>query len=301
MQRNNSGLRHIFLVTICIFGMATGLLSEEQTAFKTVVWAPSQLASGSPFLLTVTLGGPASALHGKWFDRELEFFQARAGNAWYTLAGVDVETEPGTYPLALEATLQDGKVLRTARDIRIGPANYKTTTLRVPEKFVAPPPEALKQIALDKEIKDHAFAHHTLSPEWSGDFLPPVHALATDSFGTRRTFNGKLASIHRGMDYRAQSGTAVMAANTGSVVLARKLYFEGNCVVIDHGQQFMTLYMHLSRIEVAEGDKVRKGQRIGLSGATGRVTGPHLHFAVHWQNAYLDPAKLLQLKLTNLP
>ena len=92
----------------------------------------------------------------------------------------------------------------------------------------------------------------------------------------------------------------VMAANAGTVVLAQELFYEGNCVILDHGQQFMTLYMHLSHMEVAAGDTVKQGQEVGLSGATGRATGPHLHVAVRWQGAYLDPAQLWKLPLPYL-
>jgi murein DD-endopeptidase MepM/ murein hydrolase activator NlpD len=99
------------------------------------------------------------------------------------------------------------------------------------------------------------------------------------------------------MDFRAATGTPVKAANSGTVVLARKLYYEGNCVVIDHGLGLYTISMHFSRIDVHEGQKVNQGDQLGLSGATGRVTGPHLHWAVRWQGAYLDPAKLLRMNL----
>jgi murein DD-endopeptidase MepM/ murein hydrolase activator NlpD len=125
-----------------------------------------------------------------------------------------------------------------------------------------------------------------------------VTAPATDSFGTRRVFNGKLASVHKGMDFRAATGTRVHAGNSGVVVLARPLYYEGNCVIVDHGLGLWTISMHLSRIDVKEGQHVVTGELLGLSGATGRVTGPHLHWAVRWQDAYLDPAKLLRLDLS---
>jgi murein DD-endopeptidase MepM/ murein hydrolase activator NlpD len=113
----------------------------------------------------------------------------------------------------------------------------------------------------------------------------------------RRMYNGKLASVHKGMDFRAAIGTRVRAGNSGMVVLARPLYYEGGCVVIDHGLGLFTISMHLSRIDVHEGQHVSMGERIGLSGATGRVTAPHLHWAVRWQDAYLDPAKLLKMNL----
>ena len=102
------------------------------------------------------------------------------------------------------------------------------------------------------------------------------------------------------MDFRAHAGTPVRAGNSGVVVLARPLYFEGNCVAIDHGMGLYTISMHLSRIDVHEGERVAKGQLVGLSGATGRVTGPHLHWAVRWRGAYLDPAKLLRMDLNGV-
>jgi len=135
-------------------------------------------------------------------------------------------------------------------------------------------------------------------PLWTSSFRAPVTAAPTDSFGTRRMFNGKLASVHKGMDFRAAPGTPVRASNSGVVVLAHSLYYAGNTVIIDHGMGLFTLSMHLSRIKVRVGQHVARGDRLGLSGATGRVTGPHLHWAVRWQGAYLDPAKLLQLDLS---
>jgi murein DD-endopeptidase MepM/ murein hydrolase activator NlpD len=217
------------------------------------------------------------------------------------LAGVDVEALPGVYPLDVVATMPDGEVIHLSRDVQVGPSNYKTVSLRVPDRFVKPDAAALRQIESDKQAKSIAFAHQTAAPEWSGDFLAPIGSVVSDSFGTRRVFNGKVESVHRGLDFRAKPGSPVRAANSGEVVLARKLFYEGNCVIIDHGGQFMTLYMHLSRFEVATGQKVTKGQEIGLSGATGRVTGPHLHMGVRWEGAYIDPASLLSLTLNNLP
>ena len=177
------------------------------------------------------------------------------------------------------------------------PGHYKTTALHVQEKYVQPDAATLQRIAADKVVKDAAFAHQVSQPLWSGSFRSPVPFTATDSFGTRRMFNGQLASIHRGTDFHAPSGTPVLAANDGEVIVAQGMFYEGNLVVIDHGQQFTTLYMHLSKIKVHVGERVTKGQRLGLSGATGRVTGPHLHLSARWQGAWVDPVVLLRLKL----
>jgi murein DD-endopeptidase MepM/ murein hydrolase activator NlpD len=180
-------------------------------------------------------------------------------------------------------------------------AKYKSSRLTVAQKYVTPDPETLKRIEAEKEIKNTAFAHFIAAPEWSGNFVPPVATQISEAYGTSRTFNGKLASLHRGLDFHAPMATPVHASNAGEVVLARELFYEGNCVVIDHGQGFMTMYMHLSEFKVKEGDKVGKDQVIALSGGTGRATGPHLHMSVRWSGEYLDPAKLLALKLPQQP
>ena len=260
-----------------------------------VTLTPALVEAGSPELIRVE--APANTQpEGEWLGRKLEFFRARDGRSWLALAGVDVEAAVGPSKLNIEERNAGGR-----RDlslaVEIHPAHYRTGSLTVAPKFVEPGPEALKEIEAESELKAKVFAASAPEPEWSGDFRAPVVSPPTDSFGTRRMFNGKLASIHKGMDFRAPMGTVVRAANSGVVVLARPLYYEGNCVVIDHGLGLFTLSMHFSRIDVKEGQHVAQGDRLGLSGATGRVTGPHLHWAVRWQGAYLDPAKLLKLNL----
>jgi murein DD-endopeptidase MepM/ murein hydrolase activator NlpD len=264
-----------------------------------VTFAPAVVEAGTPVLVGVDAPDAAS-LDGEWLGRKLAFFRGRGGHTWYALAGADVEAPAGPSELRIsihDARGADGNLTST---VEIRPAHYRTGSLSVPPKFVEPDPEALKQIAAEVDLKAKVFAASASEPLWSGDFRAPVTAQPTDSFGTRRMFNGKLASIHKGMDFRAAAGTPVRAGNSGVVVLARPLYYEGNCVIIDHGLGLFTLSMHLSRIDVHPGQHVAQGERLGLSGATGRVTGPHLHWAVRWQDAYLDPAKLLRLDLSSV-
>jgi murein DD-endopeptidase MepM/ murein hydrolase activator NlpD len=271
--------------------------AQEDAGFRLIRWSPQQLESGSPVLFRIELNQPADSLHGTWLDHPLVFTRAHQVNTWYALAGIDVEQAPGTYPLMLTATEANGGELHASQPVTVLPGSYKTTTLHVEEKYVAPDAATLERIAADKAVKDAAFAHQISEPLWNGSFRSPVPFAPTDSFGTRRMFNGKLASIHRGTDFHAPSGTPVEAANDGVVIIAQGMFYEGNLVVIDHGQQFSTLYMHLSKIEVKVGDRVHKGQRLGLSGATGRVTGPHLHLGVRWQGMYVDAVMLLKLTL----
>ncbi len=289
---------------VVVFSAGHRAFGVETPGFRIIATTPATLDNGSPFLLTVAPATKLTQIKGNWMGKDLLFFRGKSqqGNeTWYALAGVDVEATPGSYPLTIDATAADGKPLQATIQIAVGAAKYRTGTITVAPNFVEPDAAAQKEIAAAKEIKDRIFAHSADAPEWSGDFAKPVNEPSTDSFGTRRTFNGKLASIHRGMDFRAPSGTPVAAANSGTVVLAQKLFYEGNCVVIDHGLGFTTIYMHLSRIDVAASQKVRKGEHLGLSGATGRVTGPHLHFAARWQGAYLDPAGLFRLSLAGKP
>jgi murein DD-endopeptidase MepM/ murein hydrolase activator NlpD len=273
------------------------LLPAVPAIAQKATWSPQHLESGSPVFFRVDLDEAASDVHGTWLKHTITFSKAHKGNSWYALAGIDVEQSPGKYALDVTADLRNGKSLHSQQEITVLPGQYKTTTLHVAQKYVAPDAETLKIIAADKVIKDAAFAHEATEPLWHGDFRTPVPFSPTDSFGTRRMFNGELASIHRGTDFHAPQGTPVVAANDGVVIIAHGMFYEGNLVVVDHGQQLSTLYMHFSKIEVKAGEHVKKGQRLGLSGATGRVTGPHLHFAARWQGAYLDPVLLLKLPL----
>jgi len=262
-----------------------------------VTVTPELVEPGSPVLIRVNAPDAAS-VDGEWLGRRFVFFRNGDGDAWFALAGVDVEAPVGPSTLRITAHPADGVARDLSRPVEIHPAHYRTSSITVPPRFVEPVRDEMKQIEADEEVKAKVFATSAEQPLWRGSFRAPVKAVATDSFGTRRTLNGKLDSIHKGMDFRAAKGTPVRAGNSGIVVLARPLYYEGDCVILDHGLGLYTLSMHLSRIDVQEGQHVTTDDKLGLSGATGRVTGPHLHWAVRWQGAYLDPAKVLRLNLS---
>ncbi len=288
-----------FVLWTCLWGIGIAVPAHAQSPAATLT--PTVVQAGSPELIRVQ--APAGAqLSGEWLGRQLEFFRGRAGRGWFALAGADVEAPVGPSTLRIDVRIDvrlAGGGLRTlSRTIPIRAAHYRTSSLSVAPRFISPTPEELKAIEYEIRLKDRVFSVSAPRPLWSGDFRAPVRVASVANFGARRLFNGKLASVHKGLDFLAPMGTPVHASNSGVVVLAERLYFEGNCVVIDHGLGLYTISMHLSRIRVREGERVAKGQLVGLSGATGRVTGPHLHWAVRWQNAYLDPAKLLRLNLS---
>jgi murein DD-endopeptidase MepM/ murein hydrolase activator NlpD len=258
---------------------------------------PEQLMNGSPVVIEVKAPVRLTALSAKWLDHEVPFSYDSAAKSWYGIAGVSLETHPGVYMLELTGTTAKSGEITVSQSVRVQAARYPSIAVTVAKRFTQPSKEQLERIYQDKTVKQDVFQHTDTEREWSGRFRPPVEVPVSDVFGTRRTFNGKVQSVHQGLDYAAPTGTPVGAVNAGTVLLAGPLYFEGNCVVLDHGQGLLTLYLHLSEIKVKQGDRIVRGQELGLSGGTGRATGPHLHLAVRWQGVYLNPATLLTLKL----
>ena len=286
---------------LIVFVLLSANLKAATGAHWYVANQPVRLVNGTPVLFRVTTPKPVRSLSGSWLGHDIAFSFDASAKIWFALAGVSLETKPGSYPLQLHGeTLSRrsaGEAISFEKMIWVQRQRYPHVLLKVPGRYTAPRPAEQHEIEQDKEIKAEVFK--TVSPdrEWIGSFAAPVDAPISDVFGVERVFNGSVQSTHQGLDFRVPSGTSVAALNRGRVILARPLFFEGNCVVIDHGQGVLTLYLHLSKFLVKEGDAVNKGQEIGLSGGTGRATGPHLHLAVRWQGVYLDPQALLRLRL----
>jgi murein DD-endopeptidase MepM/ murein hydrolase activator NlpD len=259
--------------------------------------------NGSPVLFQVKPPYRLQSLSGTWIGHDVSFSFDAKSKTWYALAGVSLETAPGSYSLELTgenfSANEASKKATFAKNFSVGLGKYPKikVSLSVESKFTEPSPEQEKQIEEGQQIKKDYLNRVTPEREWSGQFVAPANATISDVFASERIFNGKTSSPHLGLDFRLPSGSPVEAMNDGTVLLARPLFFEGNFVVIDHGQGLLTLYLHLSEFKVKEGDQVKRGQVIGLSGGTGRATGPHLHAAVRWQGTYLDPAQLIKLRL----
>ncbi|HSR68485.1 MAG TPA: M23 family metallopeptidase [Acidobacteriota bacterium] len=220
---------------------------------------------------------------------------------WEVLLGIDLDVKPGTYPVEVTALLEEsgpdsGRTLRTQHVLWIEDKTFPTRKLTVAPKYVDPPPETQERIARESRLLVDLF--HTSTPQryWRGEFVAPVPGRVNrDSFGKRSIFNGKPRSPHTGADFSAPSGTPVKAPNAGKVVLARDLYFAGRTVILDHGLGLYSFFAHLSEFKVDEGQMVERGEVLGLTGSTGRVTGPHLHYAVRLDNARVDPLALMEL------
>jgi murein DD-endopeptidase MepM/ murein hydrolase activator NlpD len=182
---------------------------------------------------------------------------------------------------------------KTPLPLRVIDGGYPFETLKVAPSKVHP--NAAQQKRIRREYKEAMAIYDRFTPQryWDSPFALPMTSPVTSAFGTARLFNGSLRSFHSGTDFKAASGTPVTTVNDGVVVLAKERYYAGNSVVIDHGEGLYTCYYHLSRIDVQVGEKISKGEPVGLSGNSGRVTGPHLHFAVMLQGVQVDPMQLI--------
>jgi len=166
---------------------------------------------------------------------------------------------------------------------------YPTEVLVVESSKVTPPPETLERIAAEKAEAEKIYATYNPIRYWNKPFIRPIESITTSEYGSARTYNGVLKSYHGGVDFRAKTPLPILASNDGVVVLAKDRYYAGGTVIIDHGEGIYTCYFHFSKLDVKAGDTVTQGQSIGLSGATGRITGPHLHFGVMVHGVQSDP------------
>ena len=228
------------------------------------------------------------------FGNSVQFFRS-SNDVWAALLGIDLTTEPGSYDVSVRATAQDGHVTQETYALSVGQKDFPTRRLNVDPSFVSPPSEVIERIQREARQLDEIFTTATDERLWRGGFLRPVPGDSTSSFGRRSVFNGQPRSPHSGTDFRAAEGTSIKAPNAGMVVLAAELYFSGNVVIIDHGWGLYSYFAHLSSIYMSEGDSVDQGTVVGEVGATGRVTGPHLHWTVRLNDARVDPLALMEL------
>jgi len=248
---------------------------------------------GELVVVTVAARRGISDLHARAFDRDLPAYSLDA-RTWHVLAGIDLETAPGRY--SIEITAHEGSSeLHATHSLVVIPRQFRTRRLTVDPAFVNPPADALERIARESAEMNDLWSHSVPTRLWKDTFVRPVADAANSAFGTRSILNGEARSPHSGADFNSPTGTPIKAPNAGRVVLAGDRYYTGNTVIIDHGLTLFSLFAHLSEIDVHVGDVVARGDVVGNVGATGRVTGPHLHWTVRINNARIDPLSLLSV------
>ncbi len=253
------------------------------------------LQPGEVVLFNVRSDRPLRNLRIEAFGREFPAVDEDGGAAWTGLIGIDLETKPGRYRLILKGEDLSGDSVVVQKSLNIIAKKFPTRSLSVDEKYVTPPPETTARIEKERKRVNAVFASVNLEKHWSGPFRIPVPGEVISGFGKRNVYNGKPRSPHSGADFRGAAGTRIRAPNAARVVLADDLYFSGNTIILDHGLGLYSYLAHMSELLVKEGDQVKAGDVIGKVGATGRVTGPHLHWTVRLVGARIDPLSLVQV------
>jgi murein DD-endopeptidase MepM/ murein hydrolase activator NlpD len=264
------------------------------SALAAPAWAKSASAGALPRIAAVPGGvaridlGPAAVAPRAAVDGR-RLLVLRDGAGWIALVGIGLEAKPGA---TLPVQVFDAAGSRELA-VRVQAKQYATQQLKVAPKHVQLSPDDLARHEREREHLQRVLQHWSEAPPSTLRLLTPSPGRRSSSFGLRRVFNGEARSPHGGMDIAAPTGTPVVAAAGGRVIDTGDYFFNGRTVIVDHGQGFLTLYCHLETIGAVAGAPLAAGEAIGTVGATGRVTGPHLHFSVYLNSAAVDPALFL--------
>ncbi len=277
------------LIALSLAAAADPARSQGAGAPVDVVIFSRAMQPGEVVRLDVTCACGSEMPRVTVFDRSVHLFEVMPEAHWRGLVGIDLDTVPGTYPVTV-ATSRDGPLV--SAQLQVVARQFQTRRLRVAPEYVEPPAATVERIVREAARLESLFS--SVGPRrWNEAFAPPLSTRPSDNFGARSVFNGEPRNPHGGIDYGSPTGTRVSSPAAGRVALAEDLYFTGNTVIVDHGVGLYSVLAHLSTIDVTEGDVVDRGTMVGRVGATGRVTGPHLHWGVRLNGARVDPLSLL--------
>jgi murein DD-endopeptidase MepM/ murein hydrolase activator NlpD len=278
-----------------MFACSAGPARAAGVAELEIVVGARAIAPGEPLRVQISADVALESLEATLLGASIYMTPLDdGGRRWTGWSMVGLSQAPETVTLEAHGRTVDGRDASGTRAIEIQAKDFPEENLTVAPKYVEPPPEVQERLAREREKLSKIYARRERFTPPTEPFVRPVPGINTSIFGLRRLFNGKPRSPHSGLDLRAGQGTPVQASGPGEVVLAEELYYSGNTVVLDHGGGLFTLYAHLSEIDVAEGAHAEAGDLLGKSGATGRVTGPHLHWGAKIGNAPFDPEALLE-------
>lgn len=299
-------LRAIFLSAAALLAgwLALGYSADPAPVAATVIlmepevsWSPAEPGEGALFRIHVLASEhtPLAGVHGSAAGEELHF--RRTGERTYESFAAAPVGGDEFLTATLRVVYETGTEDRLSERIPVVPGSYQHEELRVAPRFGAPPSEEDQaRLARDREMAAQASREAHRTPRlWGDDVVMPRDSRVTSGFGDGRMFNGQLSSRHMGLDLQGFQGDTVVAAARGVVVLVEPFLLAGNIVYVNHGAGLLSAYFHLSEQLVAVGDTVRAGQPVGRVGATGRVTGPHLHWVVRYGLTSVDPRSLLDV------
>jgi len=282
---------------------AAGARAEDCGGGVHMQLSAPETAQGTLLLAEVRSVKQLTSITGKWGEREVPFWKEDANgkaesseDVRRALLGVDLEKPAGKYSFTADAQLASGERVSCVVSIGVEEGHFAKESLTVKQQFVEPNPEQEARAKAEQQRLREIY--DTVTPErlWDGPFrMPLVGDFKGSNFGKRRILNGQPRSPHGGTDFPAPTGTPVHASQRGRVVLAEELFFSGNTVVVDHGLGIYTFYCHFSEIDAKVSDMVEAGRVIGKVGATGRVTGPHLHWALEVERSRVSALDIVKL------
>ena len=292
------------LVLVCLVAIAgflpAGAVGKEAgacTPGTELRLSAPESSQGSLLLIELKSAQGLAEVKGDWGGRKVAFWQESGKEGIQRgLVGVDLEKAPGEYELKVTGRTASGEKIVCSAMVEVKKGQFATEKLQVGKQFVEPNPEQIKRANEELQKLREIFDRVTPERLWDGKFRVPLDGVTTGAnFGKRRILNGNPGSPHSGLDLPGATGTPVHAAQRGRVVLAEELFFAGNAVVVDHGLGIYTFYGHLSQIDVKVGDTLEPGTVLGKVGATGRVTGPHLHWGLAVERARVNPLQIVKL------
>ena len=289
MDAERGTMRRNMLKSLAAGGMLLICLPVlVHAANPSILISPKKVGPGD--IMVVTVKDSAGTIEGSFKGKRVYFNPAK--RSVEAVVGIDLKTEPGTYPLEV---VIDGT--RTVRDVVIAKKKYPVQRLTLPEDLVVLSPE--NEARTERELRKMSALWPVESLRvWSGRFINPLPGTPVGTpFGVSRIINKIPKNPHSGVDITADEGEPVRAPNDGVVILVDDQFYSGKSLVLDHGQGIYTMFFHLSQIDVRYGQAVQKGDTVARVGSTGRSTGAHLHWGVRMQGARVDPLQLFKMKL----
>lgn len=282
----------LFLVSWLLLGTANAL----EVSFS----APERVMLGEPFVVSVSISGDVEKSTLSWRGKNVPLDLKKGEDGvmkGVLLLGTDSLEKPVKGDVLKIWVASGGTTYVSKWLIDLVAKDYPSERLSVKPSMVTPPASARDRIAKERRMVREALGVISKEVSWELPLTRPVPGAVTSVYGKRRIYNGIPKSRHGGIDYRSAVGSPAKATASGEVVLVGDHYYAGKSVYIDHGGSLVSMYFHLSRIDVKVGQKVAAGSIIGLTGSTGRVTGPHLHFGVAQGGRMIDPASLISFNL----
>jgi murein DD-endopeptidase MepM/ murein hydrolase activator NlpD len=275
----------VLLALFLVFGDVMAVSRSD------IVLSSTRIAQGDSASIVIRTGGEKKP-RVLWMGRPVDLVFDGENRAWYGFFGVDLGAEPGPATLVVEPGPAEKKqrfkmtVVKKDRGVRV---------LTLPPEMVELDAETLERVKRESGVMKEVLGAPPGEPRWRASFTKPLEGEVAGVFGTRSIINGEPRSPHSGVDLRAAAGTPVKSIQNGTVALIADHFFSGKSVVVDHGGAIQSMYFHLEKTLVKEGEEVKRGEVIGLVGATGRATGPHLHFGMRVNGARVDPLQFVTL------